>query len=168
MKNLDETNNNYQSLLIRISDTYTHGYQKTVVAINSNMVETYWKIGQYIVEFEQGGSSKAEYGKALLENLSKDLSHLHGKGFSRSNITYMRLFYQRYPICETVSHKLNWSQICELIKIDDPLESSFYEKQTILENWSVRELKRQKNSSLFLRLASSKDKEGIMELAKNG
>jgi len=166
--NIDTPNNNYQTLLSRISDTYTHGYQKTVMAINSNLVETYWKIGQYIVEFEQGGSSKAQYGKALLENLSKDLSHLHGKGFSRSNISYMRLFYQRYPICEEVPHKLSWTHFCELVKIDDPLERSFYEKQTIRENWSTTDLKRQKNSSLFLRLAASKDKEGILQLAKNG
>ena len=168
MTSLDESNNNHQSLLIRISDTYANGYQKTVVAINSNLVETYWKIGQYIVEFEQGGSSKAEYGKALLENLSKDLSQIHGKGFSRSNISYMRLFYQRYSICEEVPYKLSWTHFCELVKIDDPLERSFYEKQTIIKNWSARELKRQNNSSLFLRLATSKDKEGILQLAKNG
>jgi len=80
----------------------------------------------------------------------------------------MRLFYQRYPICEEVPRKLSWTHFCELVKIDDPLERSFYEKQAIIENWSTTELKRQKNSSLFLRLASSKDKEGIIELAKNG
>jgi len=64
------------------------------MAINSTMVDTYWKIGQYIIEFEQGGNIKAKYGKALLENLSKDLSRLQGKGFSRSNLNNMRLFYQ--------------------------------------------------------------------------
>ena len=160
--------NHYEKLLDRISETYEHGYQKTVQAVNSNMVETYWKIGQNIVEFEQGGNIKAEYGSKLLEKLSKDLCLLHGKGFSRSNLSYMRLFYLRFPICETVSHKLNWSHICELVKIDDPLERSFYEKQTILENWNVRELKRQKKSSLFLRLAASKDKDSLLLLAKQG
>lgn len=80
----------------------------------------------------------------------------------------MRLFYKCYPICETLSHKLNWSHICELVKINDELERSFYEKQTVLESWNVRELKRQKKTSLFLRLASSKDKEGILELGKQG
>jgi hypothetical protein len=93
------------------------------------MVTTYWKIGQYIVDFQQGGQVKAEYGKALLENLSRDLSSLHGRGFSRSNLNYMRLIYQRYPICEELPHKLNWTHFCELVKIDDPLERSFYEKQ---------------------------------------
>jgi len=164
-KKLDHS---YQSLIGKISETYTFGHQKTVMAVNSNMVETYWKIGQYIVEFEQGGSVKAKYGKALLENLSKDLSQLHGKGFSRSNLNYMRLFYQRFPICEELPHKLTWTHFCELVKIDDPLERSFYEKQSILENWSTTDLIRQKKSSLFLRLAASKDKEGILELAKQG
>lgn len=159
---------NYEGLVTRISDTFVQGRQKAAVAVNSFLVNTYWQIGRYIVEFEQEGSEKAEYGTALLERLSKDLSFVHGKGFSRSNLNYMRSFYLKYPICETVSHKLNWSHICELVKIDDPLERSFYEKQTVLENWSIRELKRQKKTSLFLRLAASKDKEGISQLAKQG
>jgi len=158
----------YQNLVSQISETYSVGYQRAVAAVNSAMVITYWKIGQYIVEFEQGGSFKAIYGKALLENLAYDLTRLHGKGFSRSNLNYMRLFYQRFPICETVSHKLSWSHICELVKINDPLERSFYEKQTVIENWNVRELRRQKDTSLFLRLAASKDKDGILQLAKQG
>ncbi|MFA6570982.1 MAG: PDDEXK nuclease domain-containing protein [Bacteroidota bacterium] len=165
---LEIVNDNYQNLVSQISETYSYGFNKAVAAVNSNMVETNWKIGQYIVEFEQGGSFKAKYGKALLENLANDLTRLHGKGFSRSNLNYMRLFYQYFPICETVSHKLSWSHICELVKINDPLERSFYEKQTALENWNVRELRRQKNTSLFMRLAASKDKEGILLLAKQG
>lgn len=76
--------------------------------------------------------------------------------------------YKHFPICETVSHKLNWSHIRELVKINDPLERAFYEKQTAIENWNVRELRRQKNTSLYLRLAASKDKEGILQLAKQG
>jgi len=138
------------------------------MAVNTNMVKTYWEIGQYIVEFEQGGKSKAQYGKALLSSLSKDLSLMHGKGFSTSNLQRMRQMYMVYPIYATVSHKLNWSMYVEILKIDDPLERSFYEKQSILENWNVRELKRQKQTSLFLRLAASKDKEGILKLAKEG
>jgi len=161
-------NSNYQNLVTQISETYAHGYTKAVAAVNSNMVETNWKIGQYIVEFEQGGSFKAKYGKALLENLASDLTRLHGKGFSRSNLNYMRLFYQRFPICEELPHKLSWTHFCELVKIDDPLERSFYEKQTIVENWSTTDLIRQKKSSLYLRLAASKDKEGILQLAKQG
>jgi predicted nuclease of restriction endonuclease-like (RecB) superfamily len=159
---------NYQSLLRQISDTYTDGQRQAAQAVNTNLLETYWQIGRYIVEFEQEGASKAKYGKALLENLSKGLSQLHGKGFSRSNLVYMRLFYQKYPISEKPSHQLSWSHYVELLKIDDPLERSFYEKQSIAEGWSIPELKRQKKASLYLRLAASKDKEGILRLAQEG
>ncbi|MBF0238962.1 MAG: DUF1016 family protein [SAR324 cluster bacterium] len=158
----------YDHLIRQITDVYQEGKQQATLSVNTCLVQTYWRIGQRIVEFEQQGKSKAEYGKGLLEKLSKDLSLTNGKGFSRSNLNYMRLFFTLYPICETVSHKLSWSHICELVKINDPLERSFYEKQTLLEKWSIRELKRQKKSSLFLRLAASKDKDGILKLARQG
>jgi predicted nuclease of restriction endonuclease-like (RecB) superfamily len=161
-------NNDYQHLVNQISKMYLHGQKKAVVAINKYHLDTYWQIGQYIVEFEQGGKAKAEYGKGLIENLSKDLSVLHGKGFSLSNLKRMRQFYLIYPISAKPSHLLNWSHYVELLKIDDELERSFYEKQSLLENWSIPELIRQKKSSLFLRLAASKDKEGIQKLAKQG
>ena len=158
----------YQSLLQSISNRYEQGRANIAAYVNTEIVNTYWQIGQYIVEFEQGGSSKATYGKGLLENLSKDLSLAYGKGFSLSNIKRMRQFYTVFPIGATVSHQLGWSMYVELLKIDDPLERLFYEKQSIIENWNVRELIRQKKASLFLRLAASKDKEGILKLAHQG
>ena len=158
----------YRILVAQISERYEQGKEKAVLAVNSNIVVTYWHIGQYIIEFEQGGLAKATYGKSLLETLAKDLSFKHGKGFSRSNLNYMRLFYQRFPICEELPHKLSWTHYCKLVKIDEPLERSFYQQQTLIENWSTTELKRQKRSSLFLRLAASKDKEGILKLAQHG
>ena len=161
-------NIDYQQLVSQISNTFIDGQRKAIVVVNSSLVETYWKIGQHIVEYEQGGSPKAEYGKKLLDNLSKDLSLLHGKGFSRSNIQRMKQFYQTFPICAKLSHKLSWSHYVELLKIDDPLERSFYEQQTMIENWSIPELQRQKKASLYLRLAVSKDKKGILKLAKEG
>jgi hypothetical protein len=162
-----KSDTDYKALLQQIANRYEQGRATIASYVNTEIVHTYWQIGQYIVEFEQGGM-KATYGKALLENLAKDLSLHFGKGFSRSNLNNMRLFYQRFPICEELPHKLNWTHFCELVKIDDPLERSFYEKQTVLENWSTTELIRQKKSSLFLRLAASKDKEGILKLAKQG
>lgn len=161
----------YNTLVDSISQTYLQGQQKAVAAVNSYMVETYWEIGQYIVVFEQGGNVKAEYGKKLLQTLSKDLTLLHGKGFSLSNVYLMRQFFIKYPKFQTMSGKfahLSWSHFCELIPINDELERQFYEVQCQIEKWNVRELKRQKNTSLFLRLAASKDKEGILALAKNG
>src|ERR1017187_3127248 len=168
MDKLQLDKNNYTSLVEKISDRYIFGQRQALNAVNVHLIETYWQIGQYIVEFEQKGSLKAEYGKALLENLSKDLVLLHGRGFSLSNIKRMRQFYSLYPISATVSHQLSWSHYVELLKIDDLLERSFYEKQSIIENWNIRELKRQKSASLFLRLAASKDKEGILKLARSG
>jgi predicted nuclease of restriction endonuclease-like (RecB) superfamily len=165
---VNNSNTHYQSLLQRIASRYEQGRSNIASYVNTEIVNTYWQIGQYIVEFEQGGNAKATYGKGLLENLSKDLSLAYGKGFSLSNIKRMRQFYTVFPNSATVSHQLNWSMIVELLKIDDPLERSFYETQSIIENWSVRELIRQKSSSLFLRLAASKDKEGILKLAHQG
>ena len=136
--------------------------------VNQIMTETYWRIGRYIVEFEQDGNAKAIYGKSLLSTLSKELTLRLGKGYSRPNLKNMRKFYLKYPNCQTVSDKLSWSHICELIKIDDDLERSFYEKQCVKERWGIRTLKRQMDSALFLRLAASRDKEGILELANKG
>lgn len=132
------------------------------------MVKTYWLIGQHIVEFEQKGNEKAEYGTQLFERLSKDLTQVYGKGFSRSNLLYMRKFYLVFPISETLSHLLTWSHYFEILKADSELEIRFYRKQTEHERWSIRELKRQMRSSLFERLALSKDKEGILKLANEG
>jgi predicted nuclease of restriction endonuclease-like (RecB) superfamily len=158
----------YNELVSQISATYNQGRQQAVQTVNIQLVTTYWEIGRYIVEFEQGGLERAVYGKSLINNLATDLSRLHGKGFSRSNLIYMRLFYLKYPISEKASHLLSWSHYVELLKIEDKLERSFYQKQSILEKWSIPELKRQKKASLFLRLAASKDKEGILHLAKQG
>ena len=158
----------YQELIERIGNTYQSAKSKIISAVNTEMLQAYWQIGKDIIEFEQGGKLKAEYGKQLLENLAKDLSLRYGQGFSRSNINYMRLLYNKYPICETLSHKLSWSHYYELLKVDDDLAREFYEKQTITESWTIRELRRQKKSGLFHRLAIGKDKAKILELSKNG
>ena len=147
----------YRQLLEQISDAYTQGRVRAVQAVNAQLIETYWQVGRHIVEYEQAGNLRAEYGKALINNLAGDLGLRHGKGFSRSNLVYMRLLYQRYPISQKPSHQLSWSHYVELLKLDDELERGFYEKQAIAERWSVPELKRQKAASLFLRLAASKD-----------
>lgn len=158
----------YEHLLVKISDTYVSGQEKATQSVNIQLLETYWQIGQQIVEFEQGGNVRAEYGKALISNLARDLSSLHGKGFSRSNIVYMRLLYLRYPISQKPSHQLSWLHFVELLKIEDDLERKFYENQTISEKWSVPQLKRQKKTALFQRLALSKNKEEILQLSSRG
>ena len=158
----------YQKLLGLISEVYTTGQVRANQAVNVHITETYWQIGHDIVEFEQGGKARADYGKALLSSLSHDLTLRHGKGFSRANLIYMRLLYLNYPISQKPSDLLSWSHYVELLKIDDKLERSFYEQQAIHEKWSVPELQRQKKTSLFLRLASGKDKNAILQLASQG
>jgi predicted nuclease of restriction endonuclease-like (RecB) superfamily len=158
----------YKNLVSKISETYVEGQRKAVRLVNSSLVDTYWHIGQYIVEFEQSGNARSEYGVKLLEKLSSDLTLRHGKGFSRSNVVRFRQFYTLYPIGATVSHQLSWSHYVELMNIDLDLERQFYEKQSILENWSLRELQRQKKTALFLRLAVNQDKAGVLKLAEQG
>lgn len=159
---------NYQTLLRQISETFTNHKNKAIKLVNTEIVNAYWYIGRYIVEFEQAGNIKAEYGKYLLIQLSKDLKVRLGKGFSRTNLIYMRLLYLTFPKSQTLSDQLSWSHYIELLGISDELERNFYEQQTILEKWSVRELKRQKKTALFQRLALSKDKKTILELSKKG
>lgn len=158
----------YKQLVENIGNTYRIARNNVVAAVNTEMLQAYWKIGKDIVEFEQGGDFKAEYGKQLLIDLSKDLSLQHGRGFSRTNLQYMRLLYKYYPICQTLSGKLTWSHYIELVAIEDSLAREFYEKQAITESWTIRELKRQKKTGLFHRLASGKNKEEILELSKQG
>lgn len=121
----------YKELLKNIGNTFRNSRGKIVSTVNSEMLLAYWKIGKHIIDFEQKGSLKAEYGKQLIQNLSKDLSNTLGRGFSRSNLQYMRLLYEYYPKCETLSGELTWSHYIELISVDDKLARSFYEKQVI-------------------------------------
>ena len=134
-----QKNIEYQELVDRIGEVYQAAKKKVVSAVNTEMLYAYWEIGKYIIEYEQGGKLKAEYGKALLLNLSKDLSIRYGRGFSRSNLQYMRLLYQYYPICQTLSGKLSWSHYVELVSIDDNLARAFYERQAILEDWRLEQ-----------------------------
>ena len=158
----------YNQLLDNISALWTRAKEKAARAVNTELLNANWETGRYIVEFEQGGAVRAQYGKQLLVNLSKDLTIRQGKGFSRSNLTYMRKLYLTFPKCETMSHKLTWSHYFELLKCDDPLEFQFYYNQAIQDGWKVRDLKRQIKSTLFQRLALSTDKDGVLSLANEG
>lgn len=158
----------YVRLVSLISDTWEKAKGRAALAVNTELLDANWQTGKYIVEFEQGGNTKARYGEQLITNLAKDLTRLRGKGFSRSNLFNMRLFYVRFPKIQTVSGQLTWSHYLELLKCDDTLEMQFYMKESISQGWKVRELKRQINSSLFQRLALSTDKEGVMALASEG
>ncbi|MEW6087479.1 MAG: PDDEXK nuclease domain-containing protein [bacterium] len=137
-------------------------------AINTEMVIAYWQIGREIIEEEQKGNVRAIYGKKLIETLAKQLSVDFGKGFDDSNLWNMRKFYEVYPILDTVRRELSWSHYRILMRIEKPEARYFYEIECVKNNWSARELERQKGSLLFERLALSKDKKGLMKLAQKG
>lgn len=165
MKEVDRT---YKKLIEAIGVTLHEKRENAAIAVNRELVAANWEIGRHIVEFEQHGKEKAEYGSSLLTNLSKDLKLAYGKGFGKSNLYLCRQFYLQYPIFQTVSGKLSWSHYAELLTVSDDLARAFYEKQTIAENWGAREMRRQINASLFERLALSKDKEQVLALSENG
>lgn len=162
------TKPDYEQLVVNIGTILAEGRNIVATAINTALVQTYWTIGQHIVEYEQQGNERAEYGSNLLDRLVKDLKERYGVGFSRSNVHYMRKLYVAFPKVQTLSELLSWSHYVEILKGDDPLEIRCYATQCAKENWSVRELRRQRNSMLFHRLALSKDKESIIALATEG
>lgn len=134
------------------------------------MTQTYFQIGKRIVEEEQGGEIRAEYGKSLLKLLSVQLINEFGKGFSVDNLENMRRFYLAFQKSETVSRKfeLSWSHYIFLTRIENINERNFYEIESIENSWSLRELKRQFDSGLFERLKLSSDKQKVKELSLNG
>jgi predicted nuclease of restriction endonuclease-like (RecB) superfamily len=178
--------------------------QKVATAVNLTMVYTYYEVGRYIVEDEQQGEQRAEYGKAVLKELSVRLTERFGKGFSERNLEQMRFFYSLYSqqflkyetlsrksqISQTVSAKLqiadnqldaiqqtvsiksqftlSWSHYLVLMRVENPDARRFYEIEATQQQWSVRQLARQCASSLYERLALSRDKKEVMRLANEG
>ena len=120
---IQNNDSEYVRLVSDISGLWEKAKEKAAFAVNTELLEANWQTGRYIVEFEQGGNTKARYGEQLLTNLSKDLTRLRGKGYSRSNLFNMRLFYVRFPKIQTVSGQLTWSHYLELLKCDDPMEN---------------------------------------------
>ena len=150
-----------------IKELVINSRNKIYSTINTEMLNLYWHIGKIIMEIQQG-DERANYGDAVLEKLSIKLTNEFGKGFSKRNLERMRKFYIYFPIATTVSSQLSWSHYLEILKIDNANKRSFYINETINSNWSVRELQRQRDSLLYERLITAKDKEKIMELSQKG
>ncbi len=143
--------------------------QRVVKQVNATMIKTYYEIGRRIVEQEQQGKEVANYGDYILVRLSESLSGSFGKGFSKRNLELMRQFYLTYRIAKSpISQSLSWTHYIRLMRISDPDERRFYEIEAANNNWSVRELNRQFDSALYQRLALSRDKEAVKELAIKG
>ena len=163
-----KTKPDYEKLLTAIGNTIEVARTNAIKTFNAELVKANWEIGRHIVEFEQKGKERAEYGTDLLARLSKDLKLRYGKGFGRRNILDMRRFYLAYQKWQAVPAKLSWTHIVTLIAVSDDTARKFYEKQIAIENWGYRELERQIDSSLFERLALSKNKKGVLQLAQKG
>ncbi|MBQ3657084.1 MAG: hypothetical protein II956_09630 [Bacteroidales bacterium] len=140
-----------QTLFAKIADIIESSRKKVVSVVNTAMAYTYYEVGRIIVEVEQKGELRAEYGQKVLKNIAKKLTAQFGKGFSYTNLEQMRKFYKVYSkIPQTLSEKfsftLSWSHYLFLMRIDNPDERSFYEIEARNSNWSIRELKRQFDS----------------------
>ena len=171
----------------QIVDLLQSARNTVVRTVNQTMVLTYFEIGRMIIEEEQGGKARADYGKSLLKELSKVLTTEFGKGFSVDNLENMRRFYLVYGKSETLSRisskaisetpsrelkpeefLLSWSHYLKLMRIDDENERKFYEIESSKNNWSVRELDRQYDSALYTRLVLSRNKDKVKELSEKG
>lgn len=154
----------------RVSDLLKRARESVVQTVNKTMVYTYYEIGKIIVEEEQAGSKRAEYGKQLLQELSKRLTSEFGKGFSTTNIKQMRSFYLVYSKGQKASDefRLSWSHYLKLMRIDNKDERKFYEIEAFQNNWSLKELQRQFDTALYERLVLSRDKQKIKELSEKG
>lgn len=183
MKEIENSNPQaIEALYDKISILIESARKQVATTINVAMVYTNYEIGRYIVEDEQQGASRAEYGKSTLKELSNRLSQQFGNGYSYPNLKRIRRFYVVYskkinsvePIGtvvssgETLPFALSWSHYLVLMRIEDPDERSFYEIECSKQNWSVRQLSRQIGSSLYERLALSRNKSEVMRLAKEG
>ena len=165
------TSQAFRLVVHEIGDLLAAARSNVARQVNRELLSTYWNIGRIIAEYEQTVPERADYGKQTLKELSRALTAEFGKGFSRANLYNMRQFYLSYEKVQSVTGKLTWTHYCELLTISDTDKRNFYEKEAINANWSVRELKRQIDSSLFERLLLSRgdaNQERVMALAEKG
>ena len=140
---------------------------KALRSVDFCRVQMYWAIGKRISEKEQQGKERADYGKYIIRNLSKEIEPLYGSGFGVRQLELSRQFYRTYPNANTLCSQLNWSQYKLLISIPDPDKREYYQLEAVNECWSKRQLERQINSMLYERLLMSNDKGKVLAVARN-
>ncbi|MFN0079562.1 MAG: YhcG family protein [Prosthecobacter sp.] len=151
----------FEGLVRELRSFITESRRQIVRAVDVAQVRTCWGVGRYIVEFEQGGAARAEFGTKLLAKLSEVLTQDFGKGFDASNLRYMRLFYQAFPICDALRHELSWTHYRTLLRVENADAREWYVNEAITQNWSSRALDRQICRLYYERLLSSKDKAAV-------
>lgn len=152
-------------LLASLREIIQTARQQALRAVDAVQVQTCWRIGQHIVEFEQGGAARAAYGKRLLADLADRLTEEFGKGFDASNLRYMRLFYQAFSKCDALRHELSWTHYRSLLRVDDATARLWYMNEAVDQNWSTRALDRQIGTLYYERLLSSTDRQPVREEA---
>ena len=157
---------NMEELYASIRGILATARKKAYSAVNFAMVESYWQIGQQIVENEQRGETRADYGKGVLKELAVRLTAEFGKGFDESNLRYMRLFYRCFPICDTLRHELTWSHYRKLISVENKQARLWYMNEAADGVWSTRQLDRQISTLYYERLLASRDKAPVVAEAK--
>ncbi|MDO8366251.1 MAG: DUF1016 N-terminal domain-containing protein [Saprospiraceae bacterium] len=155
-----------QNILNDIRDIIAQARERVARSINHELTLAYWHIGRRIVEEEQQGKLRADYGKQLVKDLSAQLQKEFGSGFSANNIWYMRQFYTAFPILHSLRGELTWTHYKLLVKVNDLFKREFYIAEATKNAWSVRQMERQINSLLYERLLMSQDKESVMAIAK--
>lgn len=156
----------YQDLYSEIRNTLLSSRRQAYQAVNTSMVQAYWNIGRIIVEYEQKGNERAEYGKGMIKTLSTQLSEEFGTGFDKRNLRNMRRFYLCYPKWNAVRSELSWTHYRLLLKVDDPVAREWYMKEAITSVWSSRQLDRQIASLYYERLLASKEKQPVIDEAR--
>ncbi|MFC5283706.1 DUF1016 N-terminal domain-containing protein [Pedobacter alpinus] len=159
------------SLLESIKNIVLSARKNIYQKVNQELILTYWQIGKEIVETEEKNNIDNKTSRQIILNLSKQLANEIGKGFSRSNLFNMRKLFLEYKSVQSLTGHLSWTHICELLILENKEKRSFYENEAINSSWSIRELKRQIDSSLYERLLLSQgkaNKEKVLELAKKG
>lgn len=155
-----------KNLVSEIRSIIETSRSNAVRSVDFCRVQMYWQIGRRIVEEEQGGQARAEYGKSLIKNLAKELEPEFGSGFGKRQLDYSKKFYLEFPIVHTLYAQLNWSQYKWLLDIPDKDKREYYILETIHNCWTARQMKRQINSMLYERLLLSNDKESVLAMAR--
>jgi len=170
--NFSKTQNTIlKTLEEQIKEVIISSRVKVFKQINNELLLTYWRIGKIIVEQEVSSGIDEQTARSLILDLSKRLTTMLGKGFSRSNLFNMRRFYMFYADVQTLSGHLSWSHYCELLSLEEAHKRSFYEQETINSSWSIRELQRQIDTSLYERLLLSDgkaNKKTVLKLSRQG
>lgn len=156
-KQLEDTKT-VESIYSRVREILETARSSAYRAVNFAMVQAYWHIGREIVEGEQRGKQRAEYGAALIEELSKRLTMEYGQGFNRTNLWYMKQFYLAFKNLHALRGELTWTHYRLLLKVEKEEVRQFYLNESIQSNWSTRQLERQINSFYYERLLSSRKK----------